>query len=216
MTCNEFSQELPEFLEQGGKELQAHVDQCGACSAVVADLRAISTQARMLQELDEPSPRVWNSIEIQLRQEGLIRQQPRPSTSRPSLPSLVRRWGRAAWLVPAAAAVLVGAFILGNPSKAGDPTAKAGDEKAPIILKASLPVAPMSDDDEQVLRAVSQRVPLMTAAYESNLRNVNEYIRDAQETVNSNPNDEEAQRSLMDAYEQKSMLYDLALDHSLQ
>jgi hypothetical protein len=74
----------------------------------------------------------------------------------------------------------------------------------------------MSDEDQQVLSAVAQRSPMMTAAYETNLHNVNEYIRDAQATVDAYPNDEEAQRSLMDAYEQKSMLYDLALDHSLQ
>jgi hypothetical protein len=74
----------------------------------------------------------------------------------------------------------------------------------------------MSDDDQQVLSAVEERSPMMMAAYRTNLRNVNAYIQDAQDTVNANPNDEEARRSLMDAYEQKSMLYDLALDHSLQ
>jgi len=34
--------------------------------------------------------------------------------------------------------------------------------------------------------------------------------------VDENPNDEEAQRSLMEAYEQKSMLNEIALDRSLQ
>ena len=32
-----------------------------------------------MQELAEPSPRVWNSIEIALRQEGIIRE-PQPGT----------------------------------------------------------------------------------------------------------------------------------------
>jgi hypothetical protein len=215
MTCKEFGQELPEFLEQGGKEFQAHVDQCGACSVLVADLRAISQQARTLQSSDEPSPRVWNSLEIALRQEGLIRPQPSHVSSRLSLPSLVRGWGWAAWLVPAAAAVLIGMFVLGNPRQAGDSSAR-DLTRQPRVLQASHPVAPMSDEDQQVLSAVAQRSPMMTAAYETNLHNVNEYIRDAQATVDAYPNDEEAQRSLMDAYEQKSMLYDLALDHSLQ
>jgi hypothetical protein len=215
MTCKEFGEELPEFLDQGGKELQAHVDQCGTCSALVADLRAITQEARTLQSWDEPSPRVWNSIEIALRQEGLIRQQPLGESNRLRLPSLVRRWGRAAWLVPAAAAVLVGAFILGNPRKVGD-SAASDSSRGPRVLSVSHAVSPMSDEDQQVLSAVSQRAPMMTAAYETNLHNVNEYIRDAQATVDANPNDEEAARSLMDAYEQKSMLYDIALDHSLQ
>jgi hypothetical protein len=219
MTCKEFGQGLPEFLEQGGKELQAHMEQCGACSEVVADLRAISQKARTLQDMDEPSPRVWNSLEIALRQEGLIRPQPLPATSRVSIPSLVRGWGRAAWLVPAAAVVLVGVFFLRNPSHVGDST--ANNQSGPRVIKvtnAPIPVNDdvMSDDDQQVLSAVEQRSPMMMAAYRTNLRNVNAYIHDAEATVNAYPNDEEARRSLMDAYEQKSMLYDLALDHSLQ
>ena len=59
------------------------------------------------------------------------------------------------------------------------------------------------------------RAPMMRAAYESNLKDVNNYIRDAQESVNADPNDEEAQQALMDAYGQKSMIYEMALDRSL-
>jgi hypothetical protein len=215
MTCNDFQRELPEFLEQSGRESQAHLEQCESCSAVVSDLRMISQQARTLQASDEPSPRVWNSIEIALRQEGLIRPQPTSDSSRVSLHSLIGRWGRAAWLVPAAAVVLVGAFILGNPRHSGDTTATRS-APTPRVLQVSNPTAPMSDEDQQVLSAVNQRNPMMTAAYETNLHNVNEYIRDAQEAVDQNPNDEEARHSLMDAYEQKTVLYNLALDHSLQ
>jgi hypothetical protein len=209
MTCNDFQRELPEFLEQGGREFQAHLDQCQGCSAVVSDLRTISQQARTLSDSDEPSPRVWNSLEIALRQEGLIRPRPTADSSRVSLHSLIGRWGRAAWLVPAGAMVLAGAFVLGN-------LWHSGETQRPRVIVVSKPVAPMSDEDEQVLSAVKQRNPMMTAAYETNLHNVNEYIRDAQETVDQNPNDEEARHSLMDAYEQKTVLYNLALDHSLQ
>ena len=42
-----------------------------------------------------------------------------------------------------------------------------------------------------------------------------DYIRDAEQTVQNDPNDEEAQRSLMAAYEQKAMVYEMALDRSL-
>ncbi len=69
--------------------------------------------------------------------------------------------------------------------------------------------------DQQLLQEVSLRAPLMRAAYESNLKDVNDYIRDAQDSVNANPNDEEAQQALMDAYGQKSMIYEMALDRSL-
>jgi hypothetical protein len=214
MTCNDFQRALPEFLEGGGQQLQAHIDECGDCSAAVQELRMITQQARTLRDSDEPSPRVWNSIEIALRQEGLIRPQPSVTPIRAGIPSLVKRWGRAAWLVPVAAALLVGAFLLRNPTRAGDTT--ASDASQPRILQVSNPVAPMSDEDQQVLSAVAQHAPMMTAAYETNLHHVNDYIRDAQATVDANPNDEEARHSLMDAYEQKSMLYNIAMDRSLQ
>jgi hypothetical protein len=70
--------------------------------------------------------------------------------------------------------------------------------------------------DDQLLQEVSARAPMMRATYETNLRDVNAYIRDAQDSVNANPNDEDAQQALMDAYGQKSMIYEMALDRSLQ
>jgi hypothetical protein len=44
---------------------------------------------------------------------------------------------------------------------------------------------------------------------------VNSYIRDAEKSVETNPNDAEAQRYLMDAYDQKAMVYEMALNRSL-
>jgi len=44
---------------------------------------------------------------------------------------------------------------------------------------------------------------------------VNAYIQDAKSVVDDNPNDEEARRSLLEAYQEKAMLFDLAMDRSL-
>jgi hypothetical protein len=55
----------------------------------------------------------------------------------------------------------------------------------------------------------------MRQEYADNLRHVNEYIHDAKDIVASNPNDEEARRSLMEAYQEKAMLFELAMDRSL-
>src|SRR5208337_1641681 len=51
-----------------------HLQSCPACAGVLADLDAISQQARLLRGSEDPSPRVWNSIEIALRNAGLVRQ----------------------------------------------------------------------------------------------------------------------------------------------
>ncbi len=75
MTCAEFQYQLPDLLEEDGSpELQAHLKGCAICSGLATSLQTIIGEARTLQASHEPSPRVWNSIEIALRKEGLIRQ----------------------------------------------------------------------------------------------------------------------------------------------
>jgi hypothetical protein len=73
----------------------------------------------------------------------------------------------------------------------------------------------MANDDLQLLATVGARMPSMRAAYETDLQSVNAYIRDAEQSAHSNPNDEVAQQYLMNAYEQKAMVYEMALDRSL-
>lgn len=210
MTCAEFQRELPDYLEEGGDvELQAHLKGCPSCSGLVASLESIAKEARYLQASEEPSPRVWNSIEIILRQEKLIHQ-PDPGNRHSILPSLRQRWGVMAWLVPTAAALLVGAGFLLYQHPAASPVSQQA-----ALNSATTTRFGTDPSDEQLLQEVSARAPLMRAAYESNLRDVNDYIRDAQASVNADPNDEEAQQALMDAYGQKSMIYEMALDRSL-
>jgi hypothetical protein len=62
---------------------------------------------------------------------------------------------------------------------------------------------------------VAQQSPAMQAQYSDNLRRVNEYIQDEKNVVATDPNDQEARRSLMEAYQQKAMLFELAMDRSL-
>jgi len=73
--------------------------------------------------------------------------------------------------------------------------------------------ASLKDDD--LLQGISQQSPALKATYTDNLRRVNEYIHDAKSTVDADPSDEDARRSLMEAYQQKAMLFELALDRSL-
>jgi hypothetical protein len=80
----------------------------------------------------------------------------------------------------------------------------------------SLPAANQADlNDDELLQEVSLNSPAMKGQYEENLKSVNESIRDAQTLVEQSPNDEEASRSLMDAYQQKSMLFEMAMDRTL-
>jgi hypothetical protein len=217
MTCQEFARVLPEL--EGGRSFEAdeHLRMCSRCWDLVSDLDAISQQARLLQSSEEPSPRVWNSLEITLRQEGLIRQS---QLDRP-----VRLWTgwRFRWLAPVAAALLlVSGFFLRE--HRGGPSRLIARSVAPSgLATTNPPVGAISQagadqaggDEDQLLRIVAARAPGLRAGYVSDLRAVDDYIRDAESSARSNPNDEIAQQYLTNAYEQRAMVYEIAMARSL-
>lgn len=206
MTCTEFERVLPDIIESGHTaEQQAHLTVCSSCSGLMSDLNVISQQARLLQGSEEPNPRVWNGLELALRREGLIRgpqgRQPVPFKSR-------RPW-QLGWLVPTMAALLITVVFLRHqrsstalPSPEGSTLTTVSDDHSPA-------------NDQELLHEVALRAPAMRDFYGADLDDVNAYIRDAESAAKSNPNDEEAQRYLMNAYEQKAMVYEMALDRSL-
>ena len=205
MNCLQFENHLSDYLEGvATSDQQAHLNSCSACSGLLADLNLISAEAMSLRESYEPSPRVWHSLESQLRREGLIRQ-----ASRPLLPEFFRRW-RTAWLVPVAAALLIAAGIkLYQPARIGDnqPVAKQQPLATPVMPAVSA-------EDRDIMTTVASRQPAQVAAYRNDLAQANAFIRDAQEAVKSDPNDIYSQQLLINAYEQKQMVYRLAVDQN--
>ncbi len=214
MNCVELQRLLPDIMEDDRTgEQAAHLHSCAACSELVSDLNLISQQARLLQASDEPGPRVWNSIEIALRAEGLIRQPQRELTL---VPKPSRRWSPG-WLMPAAAALLVALAVVRYERGPARPQI-AQSPAAPVTTAELRPAdnPAIASDDAELLTAVSSSSPAMRSGYEADLRDVNAYIRDAQQSALAHPNDEAAQRYLMDAYEQKAMVYELAMDRPLK
>jgi hypothetical protein len=217
MNCAQFQEILPDVIDSGrSTEQEAHLQSCPVCSGLVAELDLIATEARQLQEFAEPAPRVWNSIEIALRQEGLIRE---PQLGPTLLPPVKRRWSLA-WLAPVAVAALFafGIFVYERGARPPQPVAQAPVTVPPPLTNVQAGKNPKSvnnNEDQQLLEAVASRAPTMQAAYASNLQSVNAYIRDAEESAQADPNDEEAQQVVMDAYEQRATVYEMALDRSL-
>ena len=108
MNCVELQQSLAEVENGSTLEQRAHLRACPKCSALLRDLNQIVASAGELQASDEPSPRVWNSIEIALRQEGLIRpQRNNQDPERVLRPPSARAGERRDRLVPAAAMLLL-------------------------------------------------------------------------------------------------------------
>jgi hypothetical protein len=209
MTCKEFERVLPELEGVRSFELEQHLRTCSACSELVSDLNAISGEARLLATIaEEPSPRLWASIESALRQEGLIHEAQPQLKLVPPPPS---RW-RFAWLMPTLATLLVVCGLLLYQRGGIEPPTKPQ-----TLAKANLPAdqgTAMVPEEEELLKLVAARAPALRATYESDLRAVDAYIRDAERSAQTNPNDEIAQQYLMNAYEQKAMVYELAMDRS--
>ena len=93
------------------------------------------------------------------------------------------------------------------------PSQQLARTAAPVANGSDVAIAGLNDDD--LLQEVAEQSPALQAQYVDNLRRVNEYIQDAKNVVAANPNDEEARRSLLEAYQQKAMLFELAMDRSL-
>lgn len=193
MTCAEFEQDFAELDGTRSFEQEEHLKRCLHCSDLVNDFESISQQARLLPGSEEPSPRVWRSLETAMRQEGLIRGTFVHKSS-----------GRAAWwhqwsygwMAPVAATFLIALGVLFHQYQSKQTNFSASSTSTVQVA------TPHPSDDERT--------------YESDLRAVNAYVHDAEASVHDNPNDEIAQQYLMNAYEQKAMVYEMAMERSQQ
>jgi hypothetical protein len=216
MNCVEFERGLPEYVEGSPtSEQQAHLSSCPACSGLLLDLNTIASQAKLLLAVEDPSPAVWNALEARLRSEGLIRRS--EPTYLPVRPSPWQRW-RASWLVPVAAglAIIAGVklyrpAVLNDSSVAKQPPTVIPETVAKVKAKP-----PLSHDDQQLLKTVADRPPAQLAKFQADLDQANSFIQDAQESLQRDPNDFYMQQMLINAYEQKQMLYELAVDNGSQ
>jgi hypothetical protein len=210
MTCVELQESLAENESGSSAEQRDHLRDCPECAKLVAELLVIACSAGDLRAAHEPDPRVWKSIEASLRREGLIRPQRR---SLSLLPSLGSQWSWARWMAPAAALLLISLGIyLRQHSQTTDTSTQ--NITAPTTVVSDAAIAGLNDED--LLQEVGLQSPALQEQYADNLRHVNQYIQDAKNIVAADPNDEEARRTLMEAYQEKAMLFELALDRSLQ
>ena len=206
MKCVEFERVLPDYLEGNHSPAQqAHLRTCPDCANLVSDLRVISAQAKALIAAEEPSPLVWNLVAARLQQEGLIR---RPRAPRSRLGGLFTGW-RIAVAPLAAAIAIVAAIKLRSPMKAGDTQPIA---KPPVT--ASVPATKTFSSEDQQLLTVTSSIPAKRAKYRADLEDANSFIRDAEQSVKDDASDMFTQQMLINAYEQKQMLFQLAVDQS--
>jgi len=213
-------------------EFQSHLRSCPHCAELVSDLKLIASEARQLSNSEEPAPRVWLRIAAELRAEGIIRES--EVAAGPGLVLAPRRRWSPFWFAPAAVAILAaGSYLLNHKPTApvAPQVAKKSGQPQPEMPSAQLPAAqgpalqtaqkpveqaelspPASADDQELLSEVSTRAPSMRATYENQLQAVNDEIRETQSYINQNPADTDARQHLLEVYQQKAMLYQMALD----
>ncbi len=206
MTCIEFQDILADMIDgETDAEHEAHLKSCSSCSELVSDLRAIASGAKLLCADSEPSPRVWANIQRTLEEEGIIRPAKQPGAT--LFPA--RRWSPA-WLATGTAIVLlaIGAFIYTNHRGLNQQLANTQSLTTPASESAVASV-----DDVELLSHVS---PAARATYADDLQTVNAFIRDAENSVAQDPSDDEARHFLMQAYQERDMVYASAMDRSMQ
>jgi len=111
---------------------------------------------------------------------------------------------------PETAAVTPASAPTPSPQQPAQKPARPADVAESAVGSAVEPEP--SAEDQQFLTAVSTLAPSMRATYENQLQAVNADIRETQAYVDRNPGDSDARQHLMDAYQQKALLYQIALD----
>jgi len=199
MNCEQFQEILPHIIDEGGnEEARAHSESCAACGELVRDLRYISEQAPLLLPMHDPGPHVWESIQQSLISEGLIRggRTPEPAAVIP-MPQPARAWTPIGALFATAAVLVLGAVLFNY------------HPRTPVTV-------PAGGSDDQLISQISGKDPAVARAYRESLKQVNSYIADAQKAVDNDRNDSVANEQLLDAYQQKAMLYEMATARSME
>jgi hypothetical protein len=206
MNCTEFQKGLAEFLDGGaGAEAEAHRKSCAACAGLVEDLEEISAQARLLAAAEEPGEHLRARILAAVEAEGLSR----VATLAPH--SLWWGAGQSRWAVPVWAAAVAALLLLAFGVRTLQQTQPA-PQPAAVVQPAPL----VDNDDMQFLSMVAKKHPSKSARYQKHLEAVNASIRDAKRSVEEDPDNELARERLIQAYDQKSAMYEMAMAGSMR
>ena len=212
LNCEQFEDFLPEVIDGGAwtAEQSAHAQSCKNCTSLVNDLRNIAQESKYLAESDEPSPSVWQELRKSLAAEGIIR--PQAKHGRLMDFFFAPRWRPI--LVPAGAVAALAIAFVAYQSDRGTLKGPVNVAKTEVAAGAQSNVALLDDEDMQLLNQLSVDSPAVRASYEDSLKNVNAYIRDAKEVAEKNPGNDAAEDALMQAYNEKTMVYEMATNRS--
>jgi hypothetical protein len=207
MTCKAFLNYLPLRMEgTPSPDADAHLRNCPSCRNVIDDLNAIHSEARSWSaEEAEPPARIWTLLQLQLEQEGLIRD------GRTAQPELSRSRGFSGWFAGLPRPALAGAYLvlliavafgLSRPinKRANEARWLEGTQDSTLPLSAQLTAEQVS------FASFNDSNPVVTASLNKNLAIVDNYIALCEKSVQEEPQNEVARDYLYEAYQQKADL----------
>ncbi|MBI4443293.1 MAG: anti-sigma factor [Acidobacteria bacterium] len=214
MKCEEFENEwqnledAPNDAPHLPAHLEAHRQACTACSQWVAEIDEIRQQARQLLSQEQPSDRLWEQIQRQLQQEGVIKKAaPREGRTRP-IPVLgwLPQWS----MSMAYAAVFLLAFGVVYLHNLITQVPNPPRPSVPAVVSASvLSQANLASLGDQEFEQLMEKVPAEhRPIYEANLQQVNNSIYQINQFLSEHPEDMFAHDQLVTAFEQKHRLWE--------
>ena len=191
------------------RAVQRHLAECAACRAEVESLRALLDEARFLPREVAPSRDLWAEIAPRL--------QPREAEKVISLEQRRRRIEVPRWLLAAAAVVLVVSSslvtMLAMRSREATPVLPGMAAEAPSspVTTALVAFQPAEAEYNRVIDELSailetkrdQLAPETVATLETNLRIIDEAIRQSREALENDPNSPELAQMLSGVYRTK-------------
>lgn len=201
--------EVEGVLEREGfvpvpEQARAHLASCSSCQNLIADLTAVVATAHLLPAEAEPPPRVWNSLRLQLEEEGIIRS----AATRSAWLNFSEFLRPRVWATAAVGLLIVAAATLQLQRSGTQPT------------EARIAYENIYEDTSLTLSNDEAHLPAMRLAGDSgmdvslrqNLDIVDEFIVDCEQRVKEQPQDELTREYLSGAYQQKAELISVMMD----
>jgi hypothetical protein len=203
ISCKDFPDYLEPWMEGNRHpDALAHVRDCPRCRSLAEDLKMIQATAQEWGRAEnEPPAHLWNSLRVQLVQEGLIHE---PANRRGWLtgwfPAVPRPVLAGAYL----AALIAVAFALSGPVNQHINRARwlEGAQNSMTPIRAQF----ASAETNTTPPSVPDSNPTVTASLHKNMAIVDNYIALCEKSVNEEPENELARDYLFDAYHQKADL----------
>lgn len=201
--------EVEVVLEQEGfvpvpEAARAHLSGCSSCRNLIADLTAIVATAHLLPAEVEPPARVWNSLRLQLEEEGIIR----TARTRPRWLSF-SEFFRPRLLATAAVGLLIVVAAALQFQRPATQRTEARNTYENLYQDTSLTL----NNDEAHLPAMQLAGnSSMDVSLRQNLDIVDKFIVDCEQRVKEQPQDDLTREYLSGAYQQKAELISVMME----